>query len=585
MRDIVDPGRAGMPTRAGALLFSAKVMVLRAKRAARETAFSAPRRHPTADALLDAPVLAESTAPLWSGAESELEAGKVHNLRIAAHALNGVEVPAGEVVSFWAQVGRTTRRKGFVAGHELREGCLIPSIGGGICQLSNALYDAALGAGFEIVERHPHTRVVPGSLAEIDRDATVFWNYVDLRFRSARGFRIEALLTAEHLVVRIRGHRTATRDVAHPRTTRALPTSPSPGDCATCDAGDCFREASRAVAGTRGRTAFLLDEYWPEHDAYVTTMRGERDVLRIPLDGRRYGKSNYAWTASGWAEVAQAPLAAVRRAVGSRRLAAQGAERQRTLLGYDERLALELARLLAYDTTHAVVMQNLLPFLWREGHLGGRTFDVLMTRLPLAYLHERLDAAASTHAESGTLADFRADEQLVRGEEEALRAARRIVTPHAEIARLFGDRAEVLGWRIPPPGPAPRRGPLIVFPGPTLGRKGAYLVRSAALELDLRIAVAGPLLEGEDFWRGVRHERRDFGGDWLDGGAAVVAPNYVEHRPRRLLEAVARGVPVIASAACGLGALPGVTEIATGDYTALRDALAGVDVFDAARTG
>ena len=68
-------------------------------------------------------------------------------------------------------------------GRELREGCLVPSIGGGLCQLSNALYDAALRAGLQVVERHRHTQVVPGSLAESDRDATVFWNYRDLRLR------------------------------------------------------------------------------------------------------------------------------------------------------------------------------------------------------------------------------------------------------------------------------------------------------------------------------------------------------------------------------------------------------------------
>ena len=63
---------------------------------------------------------------------------------------------------------------GFVAGRELREGCMVSSIGGGLCQLSNALYAAALEAGCEIVERHAHSKVVPGSLAERGLDATVF---------------------------------------------------------------------------------------------------------------------------------------------------------------------------------------------------------------------------------------------------------------------------------------------------------------------------------------------------------------------------------------------------------------------------
>jgi vancomycin resistance protein YoaR len=59
-------------------------------------------------------------------------------------AIDGVVVPAGGVFSFWAQVGRPVARRGFAPGRELREGCLVPSVGGGLCRLSNALYQAAL---------------------------------------------------------------------------------------------------------------------------------------------------------------------------------------------------------------------------------------------------------------------------------------------------------------------------------------------------------------------------------------------------------------------------------------------------------
>jgi vancomycin resistance protein YoaR len=90
-----------------------------------------------------------------------------------------------------------------VRGRELRQGCLIPTVGGGLCQLSNALYDCALKAGLTIEERHAHTQVVPGSLAEIGRDATVFWNYVDLRFRSEHGFVLRVDLTPLELIVQL----------------------------------------------------------------------------------------------------------------------------------------------------------------------------------------------------------------------------------------------------------------------------------------------------------------------------------------------------------------------------------------------
>jgi len=143
---------------------------------------------------------------LWragdAAAERALTMGKVQNLRLAARRIDGAFVPAGSTFSFWKQVGRATRRGGYVDGRELREGCVIPSVGGGLCQLSNALYDAALRAGFEIVERHAHSAVVAGSLASVGRDATVFWNYIDLRFRPKCDVRIEVSIEADALAVR-----------------------------------------------------------------------------------------------------------------------------------------------------------------------------------------------------------------------------------------------------------------------------------------------------------------------------------------------------------------------------------------------
>jgi hypothetical protein len=228
---------------------------------------------------------------------------------------------------------------------------------------------------------------------------------------------------------------------------------------------------------------------------------------------------------------------------------------------------------LTYDVTHLVVMQNLLPYLWRDGHLGGRTFDVLMTALPLSNLHERLNLAAARHPECRTLADFRAGESLVRAEDEALRQARKIVTPHSEIAALFKDKAVTLDWDKPTPRSLPKadtRHSRIVFPASTVGRKGAYELRAAIQGLDVQLRILGSQLEGDDFWRGISVERAPGGENWLDGVDALVLPAYVEHKPRRLLAALSSGIPVIASTACGLENTPGVINIEAGDATALR---------------
>jgi hypothetical protein len=588
MTNLNNPTKSTPGIRA-ALLFRSKALVLQARRAVRESHRRDARRHGVANKLIDKKVIAESRTPLWTpheAAENALVAGKIHNLRLAIRRLNGVELPAHAVFSFWKQVGRTDRLKGYVAGRELREGCLIPSIGGGVCQLSNALYDAASQAGFEIVERHAHTQIVPGSMAETGRDATVFWNYVDLRFRATHAFRIEAELTVDSLVVRFRGE---PKTVQHEDTEHTgfsqkwiRPLNSQIKDCLTCGRQQCFRQAKAPLnARGVGRAAYLVDEYWPEFDRYIGATKRATDLLYIPLDGKRLRRPNYGWTTVGFADVKQSRLLTLSRSRQSRKLASQGANRQRALLAIHERLAKRYSALLPFDVAHVVLAQDLLPFVWRSGNLGGRTFDVLMTRLPLAVLQDRLEAASRLHPESRTLADFRVDGPLVEAETKALQQARKIITPHTEIAALYPEKCVLVDWAIP----SPRRGvnqnaggtTRLVFPGATVGRKGIYELREAIKGMDAELLIVGPVLEGPKFWDGLRVRRVAADDDWLAYATAVVLPAFVEHKPRRLLEAVAQGIPVIASSACGLGNfsgnLRGVTTVPVGDVDALRSAI------------
>src|SRR5438874_1576455 len=211
-----EPAKWGIPTRRANLMFRAKRMLHQLRRGAQDFLAGPQLLSKSSDAAFSVMVGASST-PLWSEAQPEerlYELGKVHNLRRAAAALQGVVVPAGALFSFWKQIGRTARRRGFVAGRMLQEGCLIPATGGGLCQLSNALYETALQAGCEIVERHAHSRIVPGSAAADGRDATVAWNYVDLRFRPRDAMRIEAQVTRDELIVRFRTHAGAEQEGA-----------------------------------------------------------------------------------------------------------------------------------------------------------------------------------------------------------------------------------------------------------------------------------------------------------------------------------------------------------------------------------
>lgn len=532
-------------------------------------------------------LIAQSRSPLWTSnlaEERQLQAGKIHNLRVAIRQLNGLHVRPGQVFSFWAQIGKPTRRAGYVAGRELREGCIIASVGGGLCQLSNALYAVALKAGCNIVERHAHSQVVSGSAAELGQDATVFWNYVDLRFSALFAFSIVARLEArpegDQLVVYLYADEAilpVKRDIKE-RPIAFSPRQPARhiDNCVTCNQTGCFRHEHPRITAHE-KTAYLVNTFSPEFDAHIQASHSEGDVLMLPLDGKRWRKANYAWNTDGF-ETHEALAFTLVRAYSSRRLADQGAARQRVLLDAQEKLSERYAKKLAFDVGHIVVSQELAPFLWRDGHLAARRVTVLLSRLPISELQRTLDTASKHNPDSKTLVDFRAPEWLAEAEAAVLKYAEKIVTPHACLASLVPHKTTLLPWHTAPVSAvvrAPKKKPCFIFPASTLARKGAYELREALQGIEADVIIFGRELEGENFWHGstatITHQARNIA--CLGRATAVVLPAWVEFQPRFLLAAKAQSVPVIATAACGLSDLSGVTIVEAGDVAALRAAL------------
>lgn len=144
-----------------------------------------------------------------------LERGKRRNLQLAAPAFDGLLLHPERPLSFWRTLGRVTRGAGFEDGMELRAGCIVPALGGGLCLLSNALFEIAARLGWTILERHGHTtEAIPDHSAIWGLDATLFWPHVDLRVAPRRGRALlRAQVSDEHLVLEVRGHRPVESDV------------------------------------------------------------------------------------------------------------------------------------------------------------------------------------------------------------------------------------------------------------------------------------------------------------------------------------------------------------------------------------
>jgi len=523
--------------------------------------------------LADYPLLlAESRSPLFtaeSTVEGALQFGKVQNLRKACARLNGLEVRAGQTFSFWKQIGRAARSRGFVEGRELRQGCLVPSMGGGLCQLSNGLYDLALKTGCEIVERHGHTAVVPGSAAEAGRDATVFWNYVDLRFRPRQDLLLTAALSKDQLVLSLWGRQAfvaITTPASEARPAQTVRT------CTDCGVENCFRHVKPGQFRPSGCGAFLVEECWPEFEEFAARERVFGDELYLPFHSSLRQPARYQWAAGGYAKVTAANLPTALASVKARfglegNLPPIAAQVQRS-----QALADYYSRHLSPGISYLFVAQSLLPFLGRSGDLGGRGYSVLMTRLPMHLLHRKLDDLAARFPDRRTFAEFRAPGWMVEAETEALERAESIITPHALLAGLFPRKTRQLDWKLPAANPA-AHGDSVVFPGPALARKGAFELRQA-LTGDARplMVLNDETQEYEDFWKGTSLADRGHG-DWLQRAAVVVQPAYSENSPRPLLRALAAGVRVIATPECGITDHPALTLVAAGDVGALRRAL------------
>ena len=117
-----------------------------------------------------------------SNISSSSEEGRNQNIEVALEKLNGLTISAGERVSFNSAVGRRTEANGYTTALEIAYGEYVEGIGGGVCQVSTAIYQAVARAGLEIIERTPHA--IPSNYAEPGQDATVSDRGLDFIFRN-----------------------------------------------------------------------------------------------------------------------------------------------------------------------------------------------------------------------------------------------------------------------------------------------------------------------------------------------------------------------------------------------------------------
>lgn len=115
------------------------------------------------------------------------------NLRLACAAIDGLILQPGEEFSFNDRVGERTTAKGYLPAPAYSGTQTVNSPGGGVCQISTTLYNAALLADTEIIFRINHG--YRSGYIGIGLDATVNWGGPDFQFRNS--FHFPMMIKAE----------------------------------------------------------------------------------------------------------------------------------------------------------------------------------------------------------------------------------------------------------------------------------------------------------------------------------------------------------------------------------------------------
>lgn len=140
---------------------------------------------------------------------SKSSADRKHNVKTALASLNKIEIMPNQVFSFNRTVGQRTSENGYREAKIIVNNEFVDGLGGGVCQVSTTLYNAALLAGLDIVEANKHSKQV--HYVKYGFDAMVNFGSSDLKFRNNTGEKITIITnyTGDKARIRIFGEKLA----------------------------------------------------------------------------------------------------------------------------------------------------------------------------------------------------------------------------------------------------------------------------------------------------------------------------------------------------------------------------------------
>lgn len=104
------------------------------------------------------------------------------NIANATRKINATLLMPGEEFSAEKKMAPFSKGNGYYEGGTFKDGEVIQSIGGGVCQVSTTLYNAVILAELEVTQRAPHSMTV--GYVPFSQDAAIASGYKDLKFKN-----------------------------------------------------------------------------------------------------------------------------------------------------------------------------------------------------------------------------------------------------------------------------------------------------------------------------------------------------------------------------------------------------------------
>ena len=287
----VVPARPGLvlnvPDTAAALLRAATAAA--PQRLAHVVVSTKPAERTTAEARAMGITGAVGTYETFYGGEPN----RIHNVQLVAHLVDRKLIAPGATFSFNGATGERTAAKGFLEAPVIINGELQTGLGGGVCQVSTTVFNAAYEAGLPITARTNHALYI--SHYPTGRDATVNYPDTDLKFvnDTKHWLLLRTFVGSSSLVVGLYGTPTGRRVVTdtaplvvtgQPAVKRVPDPTLEKGETVVEDYGEPSRATSvrRRVYAPSGR--LLSDNRW------YSSYRSEPKLVRYGTKPKAKGK-------------------------------------------------------------------------------------------------------------------------------------------------------------------------------------------------------------------------------------------------------------------------------------------------------